>query len=66
VRVRNAIERLPSWASEIIVLKDIEGIESERIGVWLELTQGALRMRLHRARLLLLCELRKVPENEQR
>ena len=65
-RVRLAIARLPSWASEIIVLKDIEGIESASICEWLDLTQGALRMRLHRARLLLLGELRKVPEDEQR
>lgn len=50
-RVRAAIAELPDGYREAIVLKDLEGLEYKVAANLMELTLGAFKTRLHRARL---------------
>ena len=50
-RVREAIAELPDGYREAIVLKDLEGLEYKVAAKLMELTLGAFKTRLHRARL---------------
>lgn len=50
-RVREAIAELPDGYREAIVLKDLEGLEYKVAANLMELTLGAFKTRLHRARL---------------
>jgi len=48
--VREAIDRLPDSYREIILLRDIEELSTEEVARMLNLSEGAVRVRLHRAR----------------
>jgi len=48
--VRDAIGRLPSGYREVLLLRDIEELETEEIAETLGLTPNAVRIRCHRAR----------------
>ncbi|MBI4231007.1 MAG: sigma-70 family RNA polymerase sigma factor, partial [Planctomycetes bacterium] len=56
--LRSALERLDEADREIIVLKDLEGMEYGRIAESLEIPRGTVKSRLHRAR----CALRTILE----
>ena len=49
-RVRAAIEQLPPKQREIIVLRDVAGLDADEVSGLLELTPANQRVRLHRAR----------------
>ncbi len=49
-RVRAAIERLPEKYRRVILLRDIEELSTEEAAGLLELTENAVKIRLHRAR----------------
>jgi RNA polymerase sigma-70 factor, ECF subfamily len=51
--VREAIERLPEAYREIVLLRDIEQMSTEDTAHQLEIEEGAVKTRLHRARLAL-------------
>lgn len=51
--VRNAIEQLPENFRSVLLLRDIEGFSTEEAATALDLTPGAVKTRLHRARLAL-------------
>ncbi len=48
--VREAIDRLPDNYREIILLCDIEELSTKEVARLLNLSEGAIRVRLHRAR----------------
>ena len=48
--VREAIDRLPDHYREVILLRDIEELSTEEVARLLNLSEGAVRVRLHRAR----------------
>ncbi len=48
--VREAIDRLPDSYREIILLRDIEELSTEEVARLLHLSEGAVRVWLHRAR----------------
>ncbi|SHK17776.1 RNA polymerase sigma factor [Rhodothermus profundi] len=48
--VREAIDRLPDTYREVLLLRDIEGFSTEEVAQLLNLSEGAVRVRLHRAR----------------
>jgi RNA polymerase sigma-70 factor (ECF subfamily) len=48
--VRQAIERLPDIYRTVLVLRDIEGFDTEQTAAELGLTLAAVKTRLHRAR----------------
>lgn len=48
--VREAIARLPEGYRIVLVLRDIEGFDTEETGRMLEITPSAVKTRLHRAR----------------
>jgi len=48
-----AIARLPEGERAALVLRDVEGLSTTQAAAVLELTEAALKSRLHRARLLL-------------
>lgn len=49
-RVREAIGELPASYRTVLLLRDIEGLDTEETAKALELTPGAVKTRLHRAR----------------
>ncbi len=49
-RVRLAVRELPDRQQAAIVLRDIEGLPYEQIGTVLEMSPGATRVLVHRAR----------------
>jgi RNA polymerase sigma-70 factor (ECF subfamily) len=51
--VRKQIEELPDNYRNVLLLRDIEGIDTEETAKLLDLTPGAVKTRLHRARLAL-------------
>ena len=51
--VRKYIDELPDNYRNVILLRDIEGFDTEETANLLELTPGAVKTRLHRARLAL-------------
>lgn len=52
-RVRKAIDDLPDGYREVVLLRDIEGLDTQQAGEVLGLTPAAVKTRLHRARLAL-------------
>jgi RNA polymerase sigma-70 factor (ECF subfamily) len=52
-----AIQRLPESLKSVFVLRDIEGLSTRETGEVLDLTESAVKTRLHRARLFLREEL---------
>jgi len=53
VRVRECIERLPADYRLVLILRDIEELETTEVAALLDITPNAVRIRLHRARLAL-------------
>ena len=51
--VRKYIDQLPDIYRNVVLLRDIEGFDTEETAKMLELTPGAVKTRLHRARLAL-------------
>jgi RNA polymerase sigma-70 factor (ECF subfamily) len=51
--VREAIDRLPQIFRTVLVLRDIEELETAEVASLLEVTQNVVKTRLHRARLAL-------------
>jgi RNA polymerase sigma-70 factor (ECF subfamily) len=58
--VQAALGRLTEDDREVIVLRDIEGLSGPEAATMLGIEVGALKSRLHRARLRLMAELRPV------
>jgi RNA polymerase sigma-70 factor, ECF subfamily len=48
--VREAIDRLPDQYREVLILRDMNEMDTTEAAAALDLTEGALRVRLHRAR----------------
>lgn len=48
--VRDAIDRLPEQYRTVVLLRDIEELSTEEVAGMLGITEGAVRVRLHRAR----------------
>ena len=48
--VRQALERLPESYRTVLLLRDIEGYDTRETAVFLETSEGAVKVRLHRAR----------------
>lgn len=57
--LKDEIQRLPDKFKEIVILKDIEERSYEEIGAMLEINQGTVKSRLHRAREALAERLRR-------
>ena len=51
--VREAIDKLPDNYRNVILLRDIEGLDTAETASMLELSPGAVKTRLHRARMAL-------------
>lgn len=49
-RVREAVDRLPEPYRTVLLLRDIEELETAEVARMLEITPGAVKTRLHRAR----------------
>jgi RNA polymerase sigma-70 factor (ECF subfamily) len=58
-QVRNAIAQLPPRQQEVIVLRDVEGWDSDEVCQALDLTEGNQRVLLHRARAKVRAELER-------
>ena len=61
-RVSAALARLSDEDREVIVLRDLEGFSGPEAAALLDVDLGALKSRLHRARLRLMAELREVTD----
>ncbi len=48
--IEKALERLPAPYRTVIVLRDMEGLSTEEVAQILGISEGAVRVRLHRAR----------------
>jgi RNA polymerase sigma-70 factor, ECF subfamily len=48
--VREAIDRLPDAYREVLILRDMNEMDTTEAAAALDITEGALRVRLHRAR----------------
>jgi RNA polymerase sigma-70 factor (ECF subfamily) len=48
--VREAIDRLPDTHRTVLMLRDIEGLDTSEAAEMLEISPGAVKVRLHRAR----------------
>ena len=48
--IRSKIECLPESYRNVLILRDIEELDTETVAVMLELSVGAVKVRLHRAR----------------
>jgi RNA polymerase sigma-70 factor (ECF subfamily) len=55
--LRQAIERLPAIYRNVVLLRDIEEMDVRETAAALGITEGAVKVRLHRARTLLQREL---------
>ena len=51
--INNAVELLPEKEKVVFLLRDVEGLSTEKTGEILDLTVPAVKSRLHRARLFL-------------
>lgn len=51
--IRDAVERLPDGARAVYVLAEVEGLSYAETASLLDISEGAVRVRLHRARLAL-------------
>jgi RNA polymerase sigma-70 factor (ECF subfamily) len=49
-RVREKIEELPEDYRIVLILRDIEGLDTQQTATYLEITPAAVKTRLHRAR----------------
>jgi len=58
--VRAALERLPDRFREVLVLRELEGLSYRDIGRILDLPQGTVESRIHRARLRLAADLKRL------
>ncbi len=48
--IRSKIESLPESYRNVLILRDIEELDTETVAVMLEVSPGAVKVRLHRAR----------------
>lgn len=48
-RVTEAIADLPAVAREVVVLRDVQGLSTREVAVMLGISEGAVKVRLHRA-----------------
>jgi RNA polymerase sigma-70 factor (ECF subfamily) len=48
--MNRAIEALPRTLKEVLILRDVEGVEAKQVCEILEITETNLYVRLHRAR----------------
>lgn len=62
-RVRAALARLSPADQEVLVLRDIEGLDGEETAAVIGVPLAAMKTRLHRARLRLAALLREVPDD---
>jgi len=51
--IQKAVDQLPEKEKVVFLLRDVEGISTEKVGEILDLTIPAVKSRLHRARLFL-------------
>ena len=51
--IKNAVDLLPEKEKVVFLLRDVEGLSTEKTGEILDLTTPAVKSRLHRARLFL-------------
>ena len=51
--VRKAIDQLPETHRNVLLLRDIEELDTAEVAKMLEITEGAVKTRLHRARMAL-------------
>lgn len=51
--IEKAVEQLPEKEKVVFILRDVEGLSTEKVGDILDLTIPAVKSRLHRARLFL-------------
>jgi len=51
--IQKAVDQLPEKEKVVFLLRDVEGLSTEKVGEILELTIPAVKSRLHRARLFL-------------
>lgn len=58
-RVREAIDRLPEQAREVLIMRDVEGMTNPEVADVLGLEIPAVKSRIHRARLALMGELQE-------
>lgn len=49
-RIREAIEKLPENARNVLILRDIEELSTKEAAEILQISEGAVKVRLHRAR----------------
>jgi len=64
-RVRRAIDRLPGGYRNVLLLRDIEDLDTEETARLLDMTAGAIKTRLHRARAALKSMLESAGEGTQ-
>jgi RNA polymerase sigma-70 factor (ECF subfamily) len=55
--LRQAVERLPAIYRNVVLLRDIEEMDVRETAAALGISEGAVKVRLHRARALLQCNL---------
>lgn len=60
--VRRKIEELPDAYREVFVLRDVEELDTEEVARLLGISEGAVKVRLHRARQALRTLLEREPE----
>jgi RNA polymerase sigma-70 factor, ECF subfamily len=65
-RVREAIDRLPERYRTVLMLRDIEELDTAEVAAMLGVTPNAVKVRLHRARQALLTLLDPVPGERAR
>ena len=51
--IQKAVNLLPEKEKVVFILRDVEGLSTEKVGEILELSLSAVKSRLHRARLFL-------------
>ena len=51
--IKKAVDQLPEKEKVVFILRDVEGLSTEKVGEILDLTIPAVKSRLHRARLFL-------------
>ena len=56
-KVRQALHELPATVSEILVLRDLEGLSTREAAEVLHISEAAVKSRVHRARLMLMAHL---------
>ncbi len=63
-KIKDAVESLPPQAKEIYHLRDVEGLSGEDVAQILGLSLAAVRVRLHRARNLIVEMVQKMEGND--